>query len=113
MTLIPMNTGASEAMQAMKGYPNALYLQRVRYLFYICKEQLDGRCRKELAKRLDKIMDIALVQTEEWHSRLTTALGEALDLDALHGTGHDFFLAQLVHCIPRRHAKAPLRRIGE
>lgn len=111
MPLIPMNTGASEAMQAMMVYPNVLYPQRVRYFFYICKEQLEGRCRKELVKSLDKVMEIALVHAEEWHSRLTTVLGEALDLGALHRADHAFFLAQLVHCIPGKYEKAPVRRV--
>ncbi|WP_117144536.1 hypothetical protein [Pseudomonas coronafaciens] len=60
---IPLNTGATEAMQSMMTYASVLYPQRVRYFFYVCKEQFQGRCRKDLVKRLDTVMDAALAQT--------------------------------------------------
>lgn len=109
MFVIPLDLGASEAMQAMMVYSNVRYPQRVRYFFYICKEQLQGRCRKDLVMRLDKVMDVALVRSGEWHSRLTMVLREALELGALHRADHDFFLAQLGHCTPGRHEKPPIR----
>lgn len=111
-----MNLSVSGALQAMMTSASVLYPQRVRYFFYTCKEQLGGRSRKGLVKRLDEVMNVALAQTEEWHSTLTTVLGEAVELGALHKADHDFFLSQLVHCVPGRYEKPParrVRRIGE
>jgi hypothetical protein len=34
---------------------------------------LDGRARSGLVKQLDQIMAVAVLQTEEWHSRLNLA----------------------------------------
>lgn len=114
--MLSMTDGQRGAMRAMMTYPSVFYPQRVRYFFHTSKEQLDGRSKTLLVNRLDKVMDIALVQAEEWHSRLKTVIAEAVELGALHRADHDFFLAQLIHCVPGRYETLPARprrRIGE
>lgn len=103
--LSPLPTDMRESMLATLNDHYVLYPQRVRYFCYLCKEQLDGRSRSALVKRLDQIMRVALQQTEEWHSHFRTWISEAVEHQAFHTSDHDFFLLHLEKCKPRRGEK--------
>ncbi len=96
--------------------PCVRYAQRVRFFFYSCKECLAGSASSAMTRRLDMILDWAIHHREEWHDCCWQLLVEAVFLNVLHRDDCDFFLAQLMLCVPDKEDKPPapsVRRAGQ
>jgi hypothetical protein len=104
---------SSDQLNSLVLYMNdatVLYPQRVRYLFFTCKEQVSGQHRIGIVKRLDQVLAVALLMKEEWHDSLKVVLSQAVELNALHSADYDTFLSHLVCCTPAKSDRPPARQ---
>lgn len=104
--MTPMTSSMQESMLAMMDDRYVGYPQRVRYFFCICKARFQGRFNAGLVNRLDYLMDVALLQSQEWHGPFTALIVEASELGALHSSDHEFLLGQLGRCVADRGEKS-------
>ena len=103
-------------IQAMLNNPGIRYAQRVRFYFHSCKERLTGPGQAELCRRLDRVLDVALRQQEEWHSHCLKLLTDAVSSQALAHSDGEFFSAQITVCVPAAGDRPPartFRRVGQ
>ncbi|MBA1290615.1 hypothetical protein G7027_18335 [Pseudomonas japonica] len=112
----PLTSNQCDSFAQHMSDPYVLYQQRIRYFIYACKEQLFGQHRVGIVKRLDQILAVAVLQKQEWHDSMKLVLSQAVELNALHSSDHEFFLSHLGRCTPGKNDRPPARqyrRVGQ